>query len=127
MGPEEAQVDNGQPKTPVEELLEFHLAFCYRAYQICAKKNHDYAGAEGLNPWRNFETCELMGLARTEAGFLVRMGDKLNRLVTFVRDGRLAVDNESATDALLDIINYSILLAAYMQKRGSMEVANGPE
>jgi hypothetical protein len=117
VGSEEAQV-----KTAVDELLEFHLAFCYRAYQICAKKNHDYAGAEGMSPWRNFETCEQLGLARTEAGFLIRMGDKLNRLVTFVRDGRLAVDNEGAMDALLDIINYSILLAAYMQKR---EVTDG--
>ena len=127
MGSEEAQVENGQPKTPVEELLQFHLAFCYRAYQICAQKNHDYAGAGGMNPYRNFETCELLGLARTETGFLVRMGDKLNRLVTFVRDGKLAVDNEGAYDALLDIINYSILLAAYMQKRGASEVANDPE
>lgn len=123
MGSSEAQVE--EPKTAVEELLEFHLAFCFQAYRICSKKNHDYAGASGANPWRNFETCELLGLMPTEAGFLVRMGDKLNRLVTFVKDGRLQVDNESATDALLDIINYSILLAAYLQKRADTEVADG--
>lgn len=101
----------------VDELLKFHLAFCHRAYQILERKNHDYAGADGQTPWRNFETVELLGLASTETGIVMRMGDKLNRLVTFARDGKLAVKNEGAIDALLDMVNYSILLAAYLKAK----------
>lgn len=110
------------------ELLNFHLAFCYQAYQLCARKNHDYAGATGSSPFRNFEAVEALGIAPTEVGFLVRMTDKLNRLVTFVRDGKLVVENEGATDSLIDLINYSVMLAAYMRHRaGSNEEAAIPE
>ena len=101
----------------VDELLKFHLAFTFEAYTLCASKNHDYAGADGGAPFRNFEAVEALGIASTEAGFLVRMTDKLNRLVTFVNDGKLVLENEGAMDSLLDLINYSVLLAAYMQHR----------
>lgn len=105
----------------VEELLKFHLAFCYRAYRLVEVKNHDYAGADGASPFRNFTSPEALGIATTEQGILIRMIDKINRLVTFCKDGKLAVDNETAGDALLDLINYSIILAAYMRdKHGAM-------
>lgn len=100
-----------------DDLLKFHLVFCHRAYQLCELKNHDYAGATGSQPFRNFESVEALGIAYTETGFLVRMTDKLNRLVTYTNDGKLAVTNESVVDTLLDLINYSILFAAYMQKK----------
>ena len=105
-----------------DELLKFHLAFCYRAYQLCAQKNHDYAGATGTSPFRNFEAVEALGIAPTEVGVLVRMTDKLNRLVTFVRDGRLVVENEGAADSLVDLINYSVMLAAFMHQRAGVTV-----
>lgn len=129
MESEEAQVEvepkiPQEPKTPVEDLLEFHLAFCHRAYLLCAKKNHDYAGAHGLSPYRNFESIEALGIASTESGLLIRMTDKINRLVTFVNDGKLAMENETAIDALLDIVNYSVILAAYMRVRRLREVAD---
>ena len=104
----------------VDELLKFHLAFCYQAYQLCERKNHDYAGATGASPFRNFEAVEALGIAPTEAGILVRMTDKLNRLVTFVRDGKLVVENEGATDSLVDLINYAVLLAAYRRERAGI-------
>ena len=44
------------------------------------------------------------------------MTDKLNRLITFVQDGKLVVDNEGVEDALLDLINYSVILGAYLQQ-----------
>jgi len=97
-----------------DELLAFHRVFCGRAYRLCAAKNHDYAGAKGQSPFRNFESIDALGIASTETGFLVRMADKLNRLVTFVNDGKLAVKNEGATDSLLDLINYAVLLAAFV-------------
>lgn len=112
MESEEAQV-----KTAAEEFLDYHMTFCVAAHRLCAQKNHDYAGADGNTPWRNFETCELLGICTTEAGILIRMSDKLNRLVTFVRDGKLAVENEGAMDALLDIVNYSALMASYIDRK----------
>lgn len=118
MGPEEAQVTMpDQPATEVERLLQFHLAFCHRAYMVCQDKNHDYAGADGSSPWRNFESTERLGIASTETGMLIRMGDKLNRLITYVKDGKLACENEGAADALIDMVNYSVLLAGYIQRK----------
>jgi hypothetical protein len=105
----------------VEQLLKFHLAFCYRAYRLVEVKNHDYAGADGEHPFKNFTSVEALGVATTEQGILVRMTDKLNRLVTFVRDGKLEVTNETAVDAMLDLINYSIILAAYIREKAGLE------
>ena len=111
MEPEAPQV------TEVEQVLQFHKAFCHAAYEICRVKNHDYAGASGQSPFRNFQSVELMGLTSTETGFVVRILDKVNRLVTFAKDGKLKVANESTQDALLDIINYCVLLAAYIKAK----------
>jgi hypothetical protein len=113
VGSEEAQVEE---KTEVDKFLDFHMAFCLEALRLCAKKNHDYAGAGGHTPFRNFETVEFLGLSTTETGILIRMSDKLNRMVTFAKDGKLEVPSESAKDALLDIVNYSVLLAAYIER-----------
>ena len=65
----------------------------------------------------NFESTERLGIASTETGMLIRMGDKLNRLITYVQDGKLACENEGAADALVDMINYSVLLAGYIQRK----------
>ena len=78
------------------------------------KKNHDYAGRGGETPFANFERCEAMGVCSTEQGFLVRVIDKVARLSTFVEAGELKVDNESYEDAILDIINYMILLSGFL-------------
>ena len=44
---------------------------------------------------------------------------KLSRLATFTNDGKLAVENESHEDAVLDIINYCILFSAYVQSKSN--------
>jgi hypothetical protein len=102
----------------VEELLQFHNAFSHLAYQVMKVKNHDYAGADGETPFRNFESVEALGVAKTEQGLIIRMIDKINRLSTFSQSGKLEVLDEKATDALLDIVNYAVLLAAYLKKKG---------
>jgi hypothetical protein len=111
------------PKTGmnIEQLLKFHLAFSYQAYRIMEIKNHDYAGAAGESPFRNFTSPEALGIASTEQGILIRMVDKINRLVTFCKDGKLEVTNETAADALLDIINYAVILGAYMRERAGID------
>jgi len=90
------------------EYLEFHQEFSRRALALSTRKNSDYAG--DADPFRNFRQFE-------ELGFLVRMSDKLSRLKTFCERGTLSVAEESVTDTLLDLANYAILMAAYIEDK----------
>ena len=107
------------------ELLKFHEEFCARARGIMANKNHDYAGQSGDTPFANFQAAELLRITTTERGFMIRMLDKMMRLATFADAGKLAVSNEGAQDACMDIVNYAILLAAYLRQKE--EGARGDE
>jgi hypothetical protein len=100
-----------------EELLKHHSKLSSQALEIMKKKNHDYAGADGGQPFANFERTESMGVCSTEQGFLVRVVDKVSRLSTFVSAGELKVDNEGYEDAILDIINYMVLLSGYLDDK----------
>jgi len=104
-----------------DRLLKHHTEMCTRALEIMKKKNHDYAGNSGETPFANFERCEAMGICSTEAGFLVRLTDKLSRLSTFANAGKLVVDNEGYEDAILDIINYCVLFSAYTKGKSEPE------
>lgn len=42
------------------------------------------------------------------------MTDKLSRLSTFTESGNLQVKDESVMDTLLDVVNYAVLLAAFL-------------
>jgi hypothetical protein len=99
------------------ELFAHHKETCDFALELMKKKNHDYAGNSGEKPFANFERCEAMGICATEAGFLVRITDKLSRLSTFTESGKLAVDNEGYNDAIVDIINYCVLFSAYVKSK----------
>ena len=98
------------------EYLDFHAGFCSEARRLAARKNDDYAGRKSSDAFRNFRLVEQMGHCSTEAGILTRLSDKLQRLVNVVRDGA-SVTDETADDTLLDIINYSTILAAVLQEK----------
>jgi len=102
-----------------EEYLELHAKLCAEALELSLRKNHDYAGCDGNSPFANFERCELLGITTTTKGFLVRLTDKLSRLVEFSRSGTFAVRDESLRDTVLDVINYVCLLYAYETDRRS--------
>ena len=102
-----------------EELLKLHEELCEEALNLMKRKNHDYAGNKGVQPFANFERCEAMGICATEQGMLVRIVDKLSRLSTFVSCGKLQVENESYKDAIVDIINYCVLLYGFTQQKES--------
>lgn len=97
------------------ELLAFHDEFTAKMKDICVAKNADYAGPGGDDPFANFRRTEAMGIAKTEAGMLVRMVDKLSRISTFLEAGQLQVKDESVEDTLVDLANYSLLLAGYIR------------
>lgn len=97
-----------------EELLNTHETLCNKSRALMRKKNADYAGGRGVEPFANFTRCEAMGICKTEAGMLVRMTDKMSRLSSFLESGKFEVADESLEDTTLDIINYAVLLYAYV-------------
>jgi hypothetical protein len=100
-----------QECTKRNELFAMHHQLSKKAYDIMVAKNNDYAS--GDDPYANFRKGEIFGLCSTEAGILLRVTDKISRLATFAKDGKLMVDNEGYEDAVLDVINYMILFYGY--------------
>lgn len=100
-----------------EELLKCHNELTKKAHDLMKRKNADYAGRSGTEPFANFTRCEAMGICSTEAGMLVRMTDKLSRLSSFVEAGAFQVQDESLEDTCVDIINYAILFHSFVQDK----------
>jgi hypothetical protein len=110
-----------------EELLKIHEDLTTKARNLMRKKNADYAGNDGREPFANFTRVEAMGICTTEQGFLVRMTDKMSRLSSFVESGKLAVENESFEDTLVDIVNYSVLMYAYIHGKNTESAQSTPK
>ena len=102
-----------------DELLDYHKTICTEARDLMSLKNRDYAGNEGLEPFANFTRVEAMGICKTEQGFMVRLTDKMSRLSSFVRAGKMHIKDESFKDTCVDVINYMVLLAAYLKDKES--------
>jgi len=98
-----------------EELLEMHNYLCREARDLMEQKNHDYGGAQEV--FGNLQACEDLGICSTEQGILIRMVDKLSRLINFEKQGKFSVD-ESVDDNVQDLINYSVLYRARKASRG---------
>lgn len=62
------------------------------------RKNADYGGSIT-------QTYKTFGLV----SFLVRMQDKLNRLISLNEKGEMQVTDEKIDDTLIDLANYAIL------------------
>jgi len=102
-----------------DQFFNFHKAFCEEALELSQRKNADYAGADGQQPFANFERVESLGVCSTEKGFLVRMVDKLSRLSSYSDAGKFEVKDEGVRDTLIDVVNYACLLAAYIEAKNS--------
>lgn len=101
----DTDTEAAKPEAPRERLFRLHDDMCKEAKSLMRKKNMDYGGDE--DPFRNFRMFGTMG-------FLVRMSDKLARLRTFSERGKFDVQDEGTRDSLIDLINYSVLLQAYL-------------
>lgn len=99
-----------------EEYLKFHKDCCDKMQLITKAKNHDYAGFTE-DPFANFKTVEDVGIASVEQGFLTRMMDKISRINSFAKQGVCKVDDEKIEDTLIDLANYSILMAGYIKSK----------
>lgn len=93
------------------EYLDFHAEFCEKMNKIAESKSHDYSGVDNI--FNNFTAADPEW---TEIGFYTRMMDKMSRIKSFIKSGDLQVKDESVADTLMDLANYSILLAAYLSK-----------
>lgn len=100
-----------------EEFIEFFEGTTARMAEISKAKNADYTGSVEDDPFANFTRVEALGICSTEQGFLTRMTDKLSRIASFVKQGKLQVKDESVQDTLLDLANYSILMLAYLESK----------
>lgn len=96
-----------------ESLFNLHKKLCDRGFELMKKKNHDYSKADPLG---NFFVAEALQACTAENGIIVRMSDKLSRLVSILEKGT-QVESESVEDTIVDIINYSVLLAAVIRKK----------
>ena len=100
-----------------KDLLEYHVAITEAARELMAKKNHDYAGESGETPFANFEVAPRLGICSAETAIEVRLGDKIKRIVEYVKSGRFKVEDEGLRDTVIDGINYLVILAAYLEDR----------
>jgi len=98
-----------------EELLKSLAELHKEAFELTKRKNSDYtAKGEAL---ANFHACEKLGLCDTGTGILVRMIDKMMRLIAFEKLGEFQVKSESVRDTCMDLSNYSHIYYAYCQEK----------
>lgn len=100
-----------------QELIQFHEDTCNRLRNVMRCKNADYSGSK-LDAFKNFKRINaISALTSVEQGFLVRLTDKLGRLGAFVDGNQLLVESESVEDTLDDMINYAILMKAWIKDK----------
>ena len=109
------------------QLIEYHAEITAAARKLMQRKNHDYAGDDAKNPWMNFERSEIMGVCKTEQAFMVRILDKVSRLITFIDAGELQVKEEGVQDSIIDIINYMVLFGAFIEDQKGKETTQQGE
>jgi hypothetical protein len=107
------------------ELFEFQKKTFDEILELTKKKNADYSG-KGDDAFKNFNLVQSFGCVTTEQGFFTRMVDKFSRISSFIENGELMVKDESVTDTLQDLANYSILFMAYLEgkRREKLKIAN---
>ena len=110
-----SQTDGKERNMTRKELLEYFDAMTHLAKNLMKRKNHDYAGDD--KPFANFEVGKALGIGETAQGILFRMSDKFKRMIGFVQSGEFKVKTESFEDTCLDLINYTVLLAAYLKEQ----------
>jgi hypothetical protein len=77
------------------------------AFELCLKKNADYATGDDV--FANFRECEDMGTSASR-GVSTRMSDKWMRFKKGVRtDWEMSVASEGMKDTMMDIINYACI------------------
>jgi hypothetical protein len=90
-------------RTRVEQMREIQD----EGLKLFERKNKDYGDA--------FATYGSIGV-------IVRMGDKIHRLLSITNSGITMVNNESVYDTLLDLHNYSAMALMLLKERESNKI-----
>lgn len=107
----------------LEHVLDIHEQMCDEARSIIETKGHDYNREQQLtgNTLFNLTVCCVLGITKTiTQGILVRLSDKLMRLISLTKDPTVIsqVKDESIRDTVKDMINYLIYLyIVYLEER----------
>ena len=110
-------------KVPYQEAAKAHAAgsmaratmFTFmrnhaeRCIQLAERKNADYSGASD-DPFFNLRRGGVVG-------FAVRLDDKVSRLLSLSKGQEAKVTDETLEDTIDDIIDYGLLLRAFLEER----------
>lgn len=103
----------------IDDLIILHNRICSDARELMTEKNHDYRGGDN-DPFSNFKGSTAFGVSTID-GVLIRMQDKMKRIQTFDRAGKLETIGESFYDAIVDIINYAVIIAGIIEQSKEKE------
>jgi len=114
-----AAVATGKPVDPVHPTSQAYFDLLDRMKALHSSKSRDY-GSEH-DPLANIRNGALFVGIEPWKGAMVRLSDKVTRLATFNRTGRL--EHEGVEDNLMDLASYALLaLLLYREEhRGKAE------
>jgi hypothetical protein len=109
----------------VEDVLKFRRERFESSMALVAQKGHDYnrEQQDGGDTLFNMRACEALGIADSaEQGILVRLSDKLMRLISLTKDPSVSpqVKDESVMATVDDVHNYVDYLAMIHRSRKSV-------
>ena len=81
--------------------------------ELLNKKRNDYT-VNGESIFANFQQSEEFGVG-TLVSICIRIGDKVQRLKSYCKNGKLLVAEETVADTFLDLIGYCILALAFLE------------
>lgn len=103
-------------KYTTNEYLAFVKKTLEDMQELIKAKNADYTN--GAGPFANFEQASEYGVDPFQ-GLMLRMGDKMQRVKSYCKQGNLQVKGEGVDDCFKDFIGYSLIaLAMLNEKRG---------
>jgi hypothetical protein len=117
---EEQTYFKGKPESyhPKESLYDLHKSLTSDTLRLMKAKNNDYS--YGNDPYNNFRGSDMLGVSPI-IGILLRMQDKMMRIKTFALSNNLNVKEESVNDSIIDLINYVVLIAGYIEYEKNKE------
>lgn len=114
--------DVGSPISK-EELLEYRAGLFKKLDGVLVAKGNDYNSEqqESGDTLFNLRVSAILGITKTPIdGILVRLSDKLMRLVSLTRPAAVQkVKDESIEDTIGDAINYLTYVGAMLRKKAS--------